>query len=371
MRIAVVGGGVIGASCARFLAQSGASVTLYTESELTSGASGRSLSWLNASGPWPDHYFHLRMAGIDRYRTLLSQHPDIDWIRFDGGIFCSDEQEIRQWHQAERAHGYDSHLCDADQIAALEPCVNPEALSRKVMVNPGEGWVSLPALIDWLIASFSAYGGELCCNAGKTAPVTGEDGAVRAIKSERYGEVAFDKVVIACGANTPAIVTELGFPLPDGNVLSMVAWSQPQARLPRKVFNTPRVALRPHPGQALAIDHSWYADEIHEDEAGHCTVPESVLTRLFAEADALLNPDAPLQVASYKAGWKPVPADGFPVLGEIPGVPGAWVAYTHSGATLGLIIGELLSLEILSGVHHPMLAAFRPARFQADAVQEK
>jgi glycine/D-amino acid oxidase-like deaminating enzyme len=44
-------------------------------------------------------------------------------------------------------------------------------------------------------------------------------------------------------------------------------------------------------------------------------------------------------------------------------VPGCFVAFTHSGATLGLIAGELLSDEILTGKQHPMLATFRPGRF--------
>ena len=50
LRVAVVGGGVIGVSTAQQLARAGADVVLVTEGELASGASGRSLSWLNSSG---------------------------------------------------------------------------------------------------------------------------------------------------------------------------------------------------------------------------------------------------------------------------------------------------------------------------------
>lgn len=68
MKIAVIGGGVIGVSCATQLARRSAEVTLFTDADWASGASGRSLSWLNASGPWPDTYYQLRMAGIARYQ---------------------------------------------------------------------------------------------------------------------------------------------------------------------------------------------------------------------------------------------------------------------------------------------------------------
>ena len=86
IKVAVVGGGVIGVSTARQLARAGADVILLTESELTSGASGRSLSWLNAAGMWREPYHRLRMAGIDRYRTLSAQQPGLPWLRFSGGL---------------------------------------------------------------------------------------------------------------------------------------------------------------------------------------------------------------------------------------------------------------------------------------------
>jgi glycine/D-amino acid oxidase-like deaminating enzyme len=51
------------------------------------------------------------------------------------------------------------------------------------------------------------------------------------------------------------------------------------------------------------------------------------------------------------------------VLGPVPGIDGLTVAFTHSGATLGLIAGELLAEEITTGVPTPLLDAFRPDRF--------
>ncbi|MDQ0674565.1 glycine/D-amino acid oxidase-like deaminating enzyme [Pseudarthrobacter siccitolerans] len=73
------------------------------------------------------------------------------------------------------------------------------------------------------------------------------------------------------------------------------------------------------------------------------------------------NPE--LKPASWKIGYKPIPGDGEPVFGELEKVPGCFVAFTHSGATLGLIAGELLAGEILTGSRHPMLETFRPERF--------
>ena len=68
-------------------------------------------------------------------------------------------------------------------------------------------------------------------------------------------------------------------------------------------------------------------------------------------------------IRCLQRGYKPIPGDGGPVFGELEKVPRCFVDFTHSGATLGLIAGELLAGEILTGHKHPMLETFRPERF--------
>ncbi|SEH02104.1 hypothetical protein SAMN05444920_12438 [Nonomuraea solani] len=51
------------------------------------------------------------------------------------------------------------------------------------------------------------------------------------------------------------------------------------------------------------------------------------------------------------------------MLGRVDEVGGLWAAFTHSGATLALIAGELLAYEIGTGRAHPMPAPFNVRRF--------
>jgi glycine/D-amino acid oxidase-like deaminating enzyme len=92
-------------------------------------------------------------------------------------------------------------------------------------------------------------------------------------------------------------------------------------------------------------------------------VPDGVVDGLLAEASRVLAGNPELEFDGFGIGPKPIPGDGEPVLGEIETIPGYFVAFTHSGATLGLIVGELLAQEILSGEKSPLLETFRPARF--------
>jgi glycine/D-amino acid oxidase-like deaminating enzyme len=85
---------------------------------------------------------------------------------------------------------------------------------------------------------------------------------------------------------------------------------------------------------------------------------------LLDAASAVLAEHPQLTAQSFGVGAKPVPGDGDPVLGPIDEISGLFVAFTHSGATLALIAGELLAREIVSGIPSPLLAPFRAARFR-------
>ncbi|WP_420916034.1 NAD(P)/FAD-dependent oxidoreductase [Pantoea stewartii] len=362
--VVVLGGGILGVSTACQLAQAGAKVTLVTEAELCSGASGRSLSWLNSAGERSAPYHALRMAGIDRYRTLFARHPDLSWLRFDGALFwaADDEAGTKARHDYENALGYASRLVNPRTVHEVDPQVNPSALASVAIANPGEGWVSLPHLAAKLVEDFKAAGGEVIEQAGKASVLTA-GGRATGIRSAKRGDIMADRVLVACGPWTPDVVAPLGVRIPNGSPVSMLVTTTVQERDLNVVLNTPRAAIRPNPGRTLAVDHDWYEEDIVAHADGQYSIDHAVIRQLMADAGHLLGDGAPLEADSWKIGLKPVPGDGEPVVGELKKVPGCFVAFTHSGATLALILGELLTEEILNDVRHPMLATFRPERF--------
>lgn len=362
-RVVVLGGGALGVSSALQLAKRGAAVTLVTEAELCSGASGRSLSWLNSAGERSTPYHALRMAGIDRYRTLFADDPSRDWLRFDGGLYwtADDLSGTRARHAYEKAHGYDSRLVTRDSLAQADAQVEGEALAQEAIFNPGEGWVSLPHLVAHLAHQLRALGGEIVEHAGKCEVVRNGQRA-SGIRLASGDILHADAVLVACGPATPDVVAPLGVTIPNGSPVSMLVITAPSAHGLKAVLNTPRAAVRPNPGNTFALDHDWYEEDIQQQADGSYTIDERVVAQLAAEASKLMKGE-PLRAASWKLGLKPIPGDGEPVLGELESVPGCFVAFTHSGATLALIAGELLAEEILTGEKQPMLESFRPARF--------
>src|SRR3954453_22143126 len=163
-------------------------------------------------------YHRLRMAGIDRSRTMSARYPNAAWLRFDGGLTWDaddDANAISEVHGYERRIGYDSRLLAADKIASTTPGVDPGAVPPQgAIFNPGEGWVDLPSLIDVLLAEYTALDGKFVSGAGRASIVV-RDGRVAGVDTQGGGSFATDAALLAAGPSIPAILAEAGIHIPD------------------------------------------------------------------------------------------------------------------------------------------------------------
>ncbi|MER8577106.1 FAD-dependent oxidoreductase, partial [Mesorhizobium sp. M1374] len=67
----------------------------------------------------------------------------------------------------EKHLGYDARHLSSDAIASVTLGIDASAVTPQgAILNPGEGWVDLPSLIEILIAEFVARGGQLVTEAG-------------------------------------------------------------------------------------------------------------------------------------------------------------------------------------------------------------
>ncbi len=342
---------MLGVATATQLAERGVAVTLITDGALASGASGRSLSWLNSAAPRSAAYHRLRMIGIDRYRTLSAGLPDAPWLRFDGGLFWGEQADAIAAHH--RGVGY-----EVRRVRSVPGVAVP---AEGALLNPGEGWVDLPSLIRHLVGRLTAAGGRLRDEAGSVRPVVGEARA-QGVRLADGTQVDADAVVVATGAAVPAMLGELGVPIRAQHSPAALVRTRPVDAGLRVVVNAPRVSLRPTPDGCLVVGAGWLDAELADD-----TVPEERVPELLAEASAVLAGHPALVADAVHAGPRPMPVDDEPVLGRVAGIAGLHVAFTHSGATLGLIAGELVADEIVTGTPHPLLDPFRPDRFTAPA----
>src|ERR1700744_5029195 len=121
--IVIVGGGILGASLAYHLTQRGAKVTLLEESHPSSGATGHSFAYLNASTK-PEHaYSDLNLAGIAGWRRLQLECKGSLPLQWGGAVYWEDEpaaaakildslHHYQQW-------GYSGHQIDSTALQRL------------------------------------------------------------------------------------------------------------------------------------------------------------------------------------------------------------------------------------------------------------
>jgi glycine/D-amino acid oxidase-like deaminating enzyme len=364
--VVVIGGGIFGVSTAVHLARLGVSTTIINDGPLANGASGRSLAWLNSARKRSDAYHRLRLAGLDRYRTLATSYPQAPWLRFDGGLTWDaddDSNEIDEIFNYERNLGYDAQHVTPARVAGVTSGVAADAVTPQgAIFNPGEGWVDLPSLIAVLASEFEALGGRIVTGAGRAGIVV-EDGHVRGATTADGARWAADAVLLAAGGEVPAIVAGVGQYIGDQTPVALLVRTKPVDHPLKAVLNTPRVAVRPTPDGAFALDSAWSEEEVIVKADGGYEIKQSTLEGLLREASKVLEGNPTLEIKDYGVGLKPIPGDGEPVFGELQAIPGYFVAFSHSGATLGLIAGELLADEIATGKRHPLLSNFRPERF--------
>ena len=73
-------------------------------------------------------------------------------------------------------------------------------------------------------------------------------------------------------------------------------------------------------------------------------------------------PKTDLRLERLLLGRRPLPADGMPMIGPMPGYAGVHLAVMHSGVTLAPLVGHLLADEIMGQGAATLLADFRPSR---------
>jgi hypothetical protein len=74
------------------------------------------------------------------------------------------------------------------------------------------------------------------------------------------------------------------------------------------VLNTPRVAIRPTPDGALALDSAWSEEEVVVKADGTYEIKDSTVQGLLDEASKILEGNPKLEFASYGVGPKPIRA---------------------------------------------------------------
>ncbi|HET7272399.1 MAG TPA: FAD-dependent oxidoreductase [Rubrobacter sp.] len=361
MKVAVVGAGIVGASVAFRLSEGGAEVVLIDGAEPGSGTTSTSFAWVNANNKLPREYFELNLAGMREHERL---HDEIGggWLHSTGNlIWPTDEEQENLETRIERLRSW-SYAAEMLPASTVNEKLEPEAVfpnpKTRIAYFPEESWVDAPALTRTLVQAAGRNGARtLVGNA-----VHGIEGEGVTLRLEDGDTVHADAVVNATGARAASVAEMVGRKLPLdvflGLLIRVAAPGEPLGRL----MHTPRVNVRPDGQGYVLLHHDSVDAKLTDDFAG---IEDPLCAELLERGLRVFPALAEAEVVEARFGLRPVPADGHSCVGALSEVPGYYEAVTHSGVTLGPLVGRLLAREILTGQVDPLIAPFRPDRFSA------
>ncbi|MFJ9900933.1 NAD(P)/FAD-dependent oxidoreductase [Streptomyces sp. NPDC091280] len=362
-RVAVIGVGILGACVGWNLSRQGAEVVFIDAGEPGEGVTNWSFSWVNASNKTArKSYFDLNVAGMAAHRELAGTIGPDSWWYPSGHLRWADDAAV-QAKLLETAGlltswDYRVEVCTGDEVRRrLEPDLRMPG-EVPVVFYPDEAWVHGRYLVGRLVGQAVASGAELRSGTAVCDIGTGGDGSIRTVAFSDGSRLDVDIVVNAAGPSASHVAGLLARHLPmrrEPGVVTRIGCAEVPVR---RAMHAPHVEMRPD-GDGLVVLHSREIDALIDTGKG-----PAQLARLLHESARQVVPElGDSRIAQTRVAHRPIPADGFPSVGAVPSLPGYYEAVSHSGITLGPVIGRLLASEILRGTRDKLLADFRPERF--------
>jgi glycine/D-amino acid oxidase-like deaminating enzyme len=385
----VAGAGVLGVCLTARLAGAGAEVTLLEQDQPGQAATRSSFAWLNSNDKAPRAYHDLNHAGIRAWDELASDLGGGAWYRPAGNlewaVSAAGRAELAARVRRLGEWGYPARLIGAAEAAELEPSLRLPRPAPEVAWFPAEGYLLTGPMISHLVDHAVRQGATVVT--GKPGRVTGfeagpeSSGPGWAVRTAAGQVIPADVVVCCAGTQVPRLAELAGAELAGAAApVPLIPWAGPGATAPglvvqagpaaspglTRLVHAPGVHLRPHNGGLVHLEAPDAAVDLH--------TPGEELRRwageLLDRARRVTGVLDDATVTGYRVCVRPMPADGQSIVGWLPGVPGVYVAVTHSGVTLGahlaaLITSELLSADEPGGPAGAELAPYRPDRFTA------
>lgn len=371
--IAVIGAGVIGATIAFRLAEKGSDVLLLDRAEPGSGVTAASYAWINANEKLPREYYELNTAAMEEYRRLAWRLAPALWYHADGNLIWYRDRDLAtalaQRVERLRDWGYAAEMLPARVVIAdIEPGLAGGTADQGTPFGwfSAEAWVQAVEMTERLVEATRNVGGRVLTGPDREVVAIGrEDGRVSSVTLRGGQSIAVSAVVNAGGANGGQIAAMVGRRLPLAPSPGLVVRAaMPDGSNPLRLpVETDHFAIRPDgPGRVLLSLDVGDASELANTTPGLLALNDPLVTRIMAWGAALAPAVAAAVPFAAIVAMRPIPADGFPSVGAVAGIPGYFEAVTHSGITLAPLIGRSLTAEILEQKRDPLLEPFRPER---------
>ncbi|WP_404801883.1 NAD(P)/FAD-dependent oxidoreductase [Bosea spartocytisi] len=411
--VVVIGGGIIGITTALFLAREGISVTVCEKGEVGHEQSGRNWGWVRIMGRDPGEI----PLGLESMRLWSEMDRlvggDTGFTR-SGIVYVADTPaklaEHEAWLDHAKSYQLDSRLLSTREIDAVLP--GGKRAFAGALFTPSDARAEPQKAVPAMARALRRHGGTVLTRCAVRGIETAA-GRVSGVVTER-GPIACQRVVLAGGAWSRLFLGNLGIDLPALKILGSVFRTEPLDGPPVHAVGASDFAFRKRQDGGYTIAHRGASvAEIVPDSfrllfdflpslvkqrhelrlsLGHRFLDEARTPRRWSldaetpfERMRILDPKpseailqeaqrnltaafptfAGLKVKESWGGLIDATPDGVPVIGEVPRLPGFFIASGFSGHGFGIGPGAgRLTADLVSG-RTPMIdpKPFRLERF--------
>jgi D-hydroxyproline dehydrogenase subunit beta len=378
--VIVVGAGVVGASCAYYLASSGARVKLLDRSYVASGSSGACEGNVLAWDKELERELPLALRSAELWAELAEHLPDdFEYDRKGSIVVAETDAELAA--SAERVQllaglGVKGEVLDAEALRGEEPYAAHDLPGG--VLFPGDAQLEPRLATAALVKAAVARGASLTIERSVDRMTRGRDGRVTGIETSA-GRIPAGAVVVAAGVCTPALLETAGLTVPvKPRKGQIVVLERSPVRFRRKLSEAGYVAAVEADDAALQIamvvestvsgtallgssrQHVGFDREVDIDVAGAIAARAARFFPVLHAARAL----------RVYAGLRPLTPDHVPIVGPFSEAPNLCVATGHEGAGIGLApaTGELVAAWHAGEPTAVPLEWFSPDRFAPAAL---
>ncbi|MEK0316353.1 glycine oxidase ThiO [Cohnella sp. 56] len=375
----VLGGGIVGLSCAYEALQQGWRVTVAERGALGGQASGAAAGMLAPyyeNGEAPDAFFGLCMDSFDRYPSWIAEVEADSGLR-TGFVRSGSLHVVR--HDADRlslagrmawqsANGASMEWLDEAGLARAEPALPPGFAGALYCAD--EAHVQAPLLVKALIRACRRRGAQLLPLAGELTDAESDASGGVSVQFEEYGRISADAVCCCLGAWSGRLAAWLGLRIPVHPIRGQICAYDPAPIALRHIVFGPQAYWVGKPDGSLICGAS-------EDEAGFDrTVTDAGIGRLVRAGGRLLPALSGVAPARSWAGLRPATLDGRPLIGPVPGHRAVFMAAGHyrNGILLSPATAAAFGEWLAAGGRPESGAsrhAFRPGRFGGVGARER
>ncbi len=357
---AVIGAGVMGCSTAFHLAQGGMSVALVDRGQLCREASGVNAGTLT---------LHMTRAALVPYAMKAWEMwmTAEQWLgagvlatHVPGLTLAFTEAECEMLEQraaARREYGANINILTPRQALEVEPGLNPRLLKAAHCDIDGfaSAYLTGRAFRHGLDAQrVSLY---------ENLPVEAVDrlGGVFRIRCGGGRVLHARRIVLAGGVWIEPMLAWLGVKIPIKTLINQLSITERMRPVMRTVMSVANglLSLKQFANGTILIGGGWQGVGDRE-RGGVEAIPENLIGNMRL-ARYVVPGMSEGRIARIWLGLEAETADAMPIIGDVPGVEGAYVVGSaHSGYTSGPFMGKIIAQHILG--LQPEMPLFDPAR---------